>query len=341
MLPFPAGRCIMAYMEITRRRFLETAALTGAAAQAALGADIDQKTGMPTRVLGRTGALVSILAFGSGSRFLMYKEEDKALEALNRALDLGITYIDTAYGYGNGASETRVGKVLKARGRKGLWLATKINKRKADEAMPIIEGSLKRLQTDHVDLLHIHALGDEDDLAQVEAKDGVLQLLHKLRDQKVVRFIGITSHQNPVVLKTALERHDFDCTQMALNAAMVGMANAPGGFKMNEQHGGANSFQSLALPVANRKKMGVIAMKVFAQEHLSGKATPEQLIRYSLSLPVTACVVGMPKPDYIEENIRIAKAFQPLPKGEMDALSKRLAVHRAGIERFFAHHVDC
>src|SRR6266851_9579334 len=101
-------------MSISRRRFLGTTALGGLAVNSAVAAKIG-KNGLPTRVLGRTGARVSILAMGGGSRFLMYKEEDKALEALNRAFDLGITYMDTAYGYGNGVSEERVGKALKGR----------------------------------------------------------------------------------------------------------------------------------------------------------------------------------------------------------------------------------
>src|SRR5688572_30658233 len=110
-------------MSISRRGFIASAAVTGLA----VGAEK-----MPTRTLGKTGAKVSILVFGSGSRFLMYKEEEKALEALNKALDMGITYVDTAFGYGNGVSEERVGKVLKARGRKGIFLATKVQKRNGD-----------------------------------------------------------------------------------------------------------------------------------------------------------------------------------------------------------------
>src|ERR671927_824009 len=113
-------------MSISRRKFLGSTALTGMAAPALIGAEVDNKSGMPTRVLGKTGARVSILAFGCGSRFLAYKDEDEALAALNRALDQGITYVDTAYGYGNGKSEERVGKVMATR-RKQVWLATKIN----------------------------------------------------------------------------------------------------------------------------------------------------------------------------------------------------------------------
>jgi len=221
--------------------------------------------------------------------------------------------------------------------RNSIWLATKVSARKGDEAQRIIEGSLKRLQTDHVDLLHIHSLTDENDLATIEAADGVLKVVQKMKEQKVARFIGITSHTDPAVLKSALERHEFDCTQMALNAAKAGMAKGVSGY--GESH--PNSFQSLALPVANRKNMGVIAMKVFAQEQLNGKAPVEQLISYSLSLPVTACVVGMPKMEYVEENIRVAKAFKPMPPDQMRRLSDELAgAHKASIDRFFADHVD-
>lgn len=314
-------------MSISRREFLEATALGGLAATSASGAG----NALPTRVLGRTGVRVSILAFGSGSRFLAYKQEEKGLEALNRALDLGVTYVDTAIVYGNGQSEEWVGKVMKARGQ-GIFLATKVGARGADQAMRTIEASLKRLQR-NPDLIHIHNLADEKDLAAIEAKDGVLNVLHKLRDQKVIRFVGITCHANPAALKTALERHDFDCTQMALNAALgkggSGSTPAPGA-----------SFEETALPVAVRKKMGIIAMKVLAQDKLAGAAPVEKLIRYSMSLPVTAVVIGMPKLEYIEQNTGLARDFKPLPPEEMRSLSGKLSSQRAALERFFRHHVD-
>jgi uncharacterized protein len=318
---------------ISRRRFIETAAAGTVAAQT-LTAQTDKKTGMPMRTLGKTGAKVSVVAFGCGSRWLAYKEEDKAHEALTKALDLGVTYIDTAFAYGKGQSETWVGKLMPQR-RKSVWLATKLDARGYDDAQRLLEGSLKRLQTDHVDLLHIHSLTSEDDLKAIEA--GVLKVVQKAKEQKMARFIGITCHTDPAVLKTALERHDFDCTQMALNAARAGMAKGISGF--GESH--PNSFESLALPVANRKNMGVIAMKIFAQEQLNGKAPVEKLISYSLSLPVSSAVLGMPKLEFIEENIKVAKAFQPMPKNEMMRLSGELAgAHKASIDRFFADHVD-
>jgi predicted aldo/keto reductase-like oxidoreductase len=326
-------------MSLSRRRFLSGTGVGVAAVGAALRAEgKPAATKLPTRVLGKTGVRVSILAMGGGSRFLMYKDEDKALEALNRAFDLGITYMDTAYGYGNGQSEERVGKVMKDR-RKGIFLATKINKRNGDEAMKILEGSLKRLQTDHLDLIHIHDLKGEDDLAAAEAKDGVLAVLRKLRDQKVTRFIGVTSHTDPQVLKTALERHDFDCTQMALNAALVGMKSGAKGMVPNPDM--KWSFETVALPVAQAKKMGIIAMKIFGQEALVGAAPAEKLLYYSLSLPVTTAVVGMPRPEHIDENVKLVQAYKALPRTEMRSLSKELSEkYKLALDRQLHHHHD-
>src|SRR5208337_2254759 len=170
--------------DFSRRKFLGSLAAGGAA-----GANLPWLTGLasaaegslPHRTLGQTGAKVSILAFGCGSRFLMYKDEDQALEVLNHAIDLGIDYIDTAYGYGDGESETRVGKVMATR-RKQVWLATKIADRTRDAFMARLEGSLKRLQTDHVDLVHIHSLRHADDLAKIEAPDGALKGLLEAKE---------------------------------------------------------------------------------------------------------------------------------------------------------------
>jgi len=282
-------------MTCSRREFIQSTALTALSSASLFASEVNRK-GMPQRTLGRTGAQVSILAFGCGSRFLMYKEEDEALAALNLALERGITYLDTAADYQDGLSE------------------------------------------DKIDLIHIHSLAGADDLAKIEAPDGVLKRLYQLRDQKVTRAIGITSHTDPHVLKAALEHNDFDCTQMALNAARAGMAKPDGGFGMTRLQ---QSFETVALPAARQKNMGVVAMKIFAQDGLVDKAPVEKLIRYSLSLPVSAVVIGMPKVSHIEENVALAKDFQKLGKGEMRDLSDRLAAdHKAELDRLFADHVD-
>jgi predicted aldo/keto reductase-like oxidoreductase len=317
--------------DLSRRKFLGRLGL-GAAAGAGLPllqdlakAAPDAAPLLPHRTLGRTGARVSILAFGCGSRFLMYKEEDEALAALNRAIDLGITYVDTAYAYGDGKSETRVGKVMASR-RKEVFLATKIPDRTRDDFLRRLEGSLKRLQVDYVDLVHLHSLGREDDLAKIEAPGGALEGMHEARKRKMARFIGMTSHTDGAVLAKAIERHDLDCTQMALNASRNG------------------HFEELALPAARRKKLGIIAMKVTGQEFLlgsePGKATVDDLLHYSMSLPVTAAVIGMQREEFITHNVELARNFSPLKKAEMDRLRRELAPLREGLEKKLVGHLD-
>lgn len=293
---------------------------------------------MPTREFGSTGSRISVLGMGCGSRLLSYKEQGKAVEALHKAMDLGVRYIDTAFSYGNGTSETWVGAAIQGR-RKELWITTKVQERDGDKAMAIMEGSLKRLGVSQVDLIHIHSLLNADDLAKIEAKGGVLEALYKARAQKMTRFIGVTSHTDPRTLATALERHDFDCTQMALNAALVGMMNGKDGMVINKGLGDA--FEKIALPVALKKKMGVTAMKVYAQEGLVGAAPLESLFRYALTLPVAGAVVGMPKLEQIPENVKFAKTYRPFGPAEMRDLSTKLSrEHKARLDAFFASHVD-
>src|SRR5215475_4860954 len=298
--------------DISRREFLENLGL-GAAAGAGLlltkeQAGAENASGkLPSRTLGRTGAKVSILAFGCGSRFLMYKDQDSAAAILNRAIDSGITYLDTAFAYGDGKSESRVGQVMATR-RKEVWLATKIPDRTRDGFLRRLEASLKRLRVDQVDLVHMHSLGQADDLAKIEAPDGAMKGALEAREQKMARFIGMTSHTNGEVMAQAIRHNDLDCVQMALNASRNG------------------HFEEVALPAAKKKNLGVIAMKITGQEFLltSGKAPMSSLLRYSMSLPVTTAVVGMPQIEMLEQNIATARTFSPLTGDEMDRLRRDL-----------------
>lgn len=316
--------------DLSRRKFLErmgltTAGLTLSRLPDPAAAQPPAGSPLPLRTLGRTNAKVSILAFGCGSRFLMYEDEENATAALNRAIDLGITYLDTAYGYGDGKSETRVGKVMATR-RKEVWLATKILDRTRDAFLKRLEGSLVRLRTDHVDLVHIHSLGQAEDLKKIEAPDGALKGLLEAREQKLARFIGMTSHTNGEVLATAIQRHDLDCVQMALNASRNGR------------------FEQVALPAARAKNLGIIAMKVTGQEFLlgsaSGKADIDSLLHYSLSLPVTTAVVGMPRLDMLDHNTTVARNFSPLSDDDMNRLRQQLAPSRADLEHRLSGHLD-
>jgi hypothetical protein len=316
--------------QISRREFLErSGAMMGAVAAMpvlfAAAAPADAAVMIPRRALGRTGVSVSILAMGCGSRFLAFPAE-QATSVLEKAVGLGIDYLDTAADYGKGESETRVGRFLATR-RRDVFLATKVPpaSRTRDGALREVEASLKRLQTDHVDLLHLHGLQDEADLATIEAADGALKALYQLREQKVARFIGMTSHADGAVMARAIERHDLDCVQMAMNPAR------------------ALRFEELALPAANRKNLGVILMKVTGQDTLlgNGKAETASLLRYAWSLPISAAVCGMPKLEFLEANAAAARAFAaPYSPGEMDRLRKQYAVQTVAMARFFAHHQD-
>jgi aryl-alcohol dehydrogenase-like predicted oxidoreductase len=313
--------------KVSRREFLERSGL--AASVAALPAIASPRAAqaagaLPHRVLGRTGVSVPILAMGCGSRFLMYPA-DQASAVLEKAIGLGITYLDTAIDYGKGESETRVGRVMATR-RKDVFLATKVptRARTRDAALREVDESLKRLQTDHVDLLHLHSLGNDEDLARMEAPDGALKALYALRDQKVARFIGMTSHTDGAVMAKAIERNDLDCVQMAMNPAR------------------ALRFEELALPAAKKKDLGVILMKVTAQEKLLGPGgtDPAALLRYGWSLPVATVVCGMPKLEFLEANVASARAFTPMPPADMDGLRSQLGAKQVALEQFFARHHD-
>lgn len=329
----------MSRNRVNRRDFIETAATSAALTVAALStastaaaeespAAVPAAPKLPQRTLGRTGASVPVIAFGCGSRFLTYRDEAEALRVLNHVLDSGITYLDTAAGYGDGLSETRVGMVMKTR-RRETWLATKVpeSARTRDAALRAVEQSLKRLQTDHVDLLHLHSLKTQDDLDRIEAPEGALKALYELREQKVARHIGMTSHTDGAVMARAIERNDLDCVQMAMNPA------------------GALKFEELALPAAKKKNLGVILMKVTAQDKLvgggNGRADIGALLRYALSLPISTAVIGMPQMSFIDQNIAVAREFRPMSAAEMNELRQRIApVAQAKLESYFRRHRD-
>ncbi len=331
---------------LSRREFI------GAAAGAAVASGAITSP-LPLRAFGRTGERLPILAIGCGNRlWAAYVQEERGLEALNLAFDMGIRYFDTAQGYGNGISETWVGKANKGR-RNEVMLATKTGARKYDDVLARCEESLKRLQTDHLDVYHIHGLNYEEEVDQIEAL-GTVRALRRLRDEKVIRFMGVTSHTDPTALAKALDRYDFDVTQVAVNAGLQG--RSPDGAGYWKKGGNSDlfgepiapkpypgeSFQDIALPVAVRKNIAVIGMKTTGQESLvgdgSGKASGEQLIRYALSLPVSMVSVGMPKLDFIRRNVALAKSFQPMPKSEMDSLSTRLSqANKMALDYHFHH----
>ncbi|MBI5580622.1 MAG: aldo/keto reductase [Deltaproteobacteria bacterium] len=316
---------------MTRRRFLICStgiAALGVGCSSSLSPLLEQcamKSGLPQRTLGNTGVQVSLLAFGCGSVFLKgYPSDDKAQEVLEWALNSGINYFDTAHNYGNGESERRLGLFIKGR-REKVFLVTKIESRDSNNFMRQFELSLKRLQTDRVDLLHIHGLHNFEDLSKIGAHGGVYDCLVKLKNQKAAKLIGFSCHTDGEVAEKAIEQLDFDCCMLQLNAANIG------------------EFEKKALPAALNKKMGILAMKATAQGKLLEEAPGgrlESLLHYVWSLPVSSIVLGMPKMEMAKQNVELAKNIMLMGETEIITLRDRLSSYRPYLEKFFRHHSD-
>jgi aryl-alcohol dehydrogenase-like predicted oxidoreductase len=309
-----------------RREFVKT---VGALSVAGLGLDvrgaIDDAKRVPRRPLGGTGVEVSVLALGGviGMQLPPSPDHDPCALA-EQALDLGITYFDTAPSYNSGQSETNYGPVV-ARRRSEVFLATKTGDRSYDGTRRSIEQSLKRLRTDHVDLLQIHGVSDRDDLAAWGKPGGVVSALRKLRDEKVVRFLGLTGHDSAEALRRAIEMYEFDTLLTTLNPVSR-----------------RRPFRDDLLAAANRKQMGVIAMKVMGggngclvagnplrkvlrpyHDETDHQVEPSALIRYSLGLPVSTAVIGVANPSQLSANVAVAHE-SPLDSAERRELERLL-----------------
>src|ERR1700722_12804961 len=214
---------------------------------------------MPTRNLGKTGYKVGIFSLGGQASLERGNNFDVAVPIIERALDLGVNYIDTSsiYGGPDRWSEQYVGRVMKNR-RNEAFLATKTKERTRDASMRMIEKSLNLLQTDHVDLWQLHDIGTITDINEIFAKGGAMEALLEARDQKIVRYLGITGHYRPDALMEAIHRYPFDTILMAVNAA-------------DPHH---YSFSEQLLPLAVEKQMGIVGMKVPARGRILSSWTP-------------------------------------------------------------------
>jgi aryl-alcohol dehydrogenase-like predicted oxidoreductase len=279
-----------------------------------------QKQKIPQRQLGKTGVSVPILAVGGGSAFMAMSDEE-AERFLWRALELGLTYWDTAHSYGNGGSETRMGRVLKTE-RKRVFLATKTAARTYNEAMRQVELSLKRLQTDRIDLIQMHNWQTNDDPVAIGKKDGVLTALRKLRDEKVVRFIGLTGHTTPEGMRKVLELYDdIDTVLIPINPAQP-------------------DFETTIVPIAQKKGVAVLAMKVTGRRSLLGKTEATELLRYAWSAPIATAVVGMTGIKILEANFQLALQFEPMSEPERVKLRQRMVSMRNHLPYLAAHYRD-
>lgn len=257
---------------------------------------------METRPLGRTGEMMPILSLGC--QRLVDEEgcsEEQAVAILNTAIDRGIRYFDTAYVYSAGQSESRVGLVAKDR-RKEMWIATKLFDPTAEGARRQLETSLKRLQTDHVDEWRMHDVMSFERLDAMTGKGGALETMLWARDQGMIRNISISGHTNPRVQIEALRRFPFDTVLCAVSALDHYIY----------------SFAEEFLPVAEEQNVGVIGMKVFAYNRLTFCAA--DALRYSMSLPLTTCIVGCSTMEQLLFDLEVAENFEPLRTPERHTL---------------------
>ena len=340
--------------KINRREFIGgtvAATLAMAAGTAMASADPEQQSkrksvkdlpynprthkAMPTRNLGKTGYQVGIFSLGGQATVETKGKEKESVAIISRAIDLGVNYIDTAAGYGDGVSEINIGQVLRDR-RTEVFQTSKTADRTYDGSMGLLEKSLKQLQTDHLDLWQLHNLRRQDELDQIFSKDGAMKALLKAHEDGMVRFLGVTGHYEPLILKQALDRFDFDTILMAVNAADTHYL----------------SFKRYLLPIAQQKGIGIIGMKLATRGRMlstwapppldqqperlrtpkPGTITMKESLYYNCTLPVSTNIVGVDTIEQLEENVKWASEFSPLSSEQMEEIEyKTLPIVRQGL----------
>jgi len=303
-------------VKVTRREFLSWAGK-------ALGAMVFAKTAdragwaapgssgqvLPTRPLGRTGHAVTLFSLGGEGILRTTGRMREAVPVIRRALELGVNYFDTAPAYQQ--SQDYLGEGLQG-DREKIFLTSKTHERSRDGSLKLLENSLRRLKTSHLDLWQLHDLREMSELDEIFSKDGAIRAVEEAKAQKKIRFVGITGHTAPDVLIEAARRYPFDTALVAINPA-----DRP-----------RLSFIEEFLPVAEEKGMGVIAMKVMAHGSLLEdpvRLTPAEAMGYALGQPaVSTALIGCSTPEEVEQNAAAVAGFRPLPPEELSRLEERV-----------------
>jgi aryl-alcohol dehydrogenase-like predicted oxidoreductase len=268
--------------------------------------------------LGRTGQEVTLLGLGGEGVLRTHGRTAEAVAVIDRALDRGITYCDTAPAYSS--SQDYYGAALGER-RRNIFLASKTHDRTRDGALRLLDNSLQRLRTDHLDLWQLHDLRTLTDLNQIFARNGAIEAMIQARNEGRVRFLGITGHHDPEILLEAMKRFDFDTVLVALNAADVHRL----------------SFLQTVLPEAARRGLGVIGMKVCAAGLLvgPGRLTIDEAMGYVLSQPgVSLVIIGCSSPEEVDENVRAAAQFRPFEEAQLRTLEERTRRHTSAFTSY-------
>ncbi|MDQ1473667.1 MAG: uncharacterized protein QOJ99_5147 [Bryobacterales bacterium] len=275
------------------------------------------ETTIVQRTLGNTGIRVSALALG-GHHLGNTKSEAESLQIINGALDGGITTFDNCWEYHLGATELMLGKALKGKRDKAVVM-TKVctHGRDKDLAMQMLEQSLRRLQTDHLDIWQIHGVSFYNDPELFIRPNGAAEALTLAKKQGKVRAVGFTGHKDPRIHMAMLEtKYPFDTCQ----------------FPLNPMDANFRSFEQTVLPECNRRGIGVLSMKPMGGTGdmvTSGAVTAEECLRYAMSLPVATTIAGVEKIEVLQQNLSVATSFQPMSATEMQALRDRAKAHAA------------
>ena len=296
---------------VTRREFLEL----GVAATLAAGAEeltwaAENRSDIPQRTLGRTGEKISMVGLG-GYHIGSQKDEQESIRIIRTALDNGINFLDNCWDYNGGNSEVRMGKALRDGYRQRAFVMTKIDGRTKKAAAQQLEESLRRLQTDRIDLLQFHEIIRMEDPERVFAAGGGMEAVVEAQKVGKVRYIGFTGHKSPDIHLKMLETADahqfhFDAVQMPLNV-------------MDAHY---NSFEKKVLPVLVKKEIGVLGMKPMgAGIILSSKTVePIECLHYAMSLPTSVVITGCDSVALVEQALKAARTFQPLSETQVAAL---------------------
>ena len=308
---------------VDRRTFLHSTGVTAAAVVTSTSADSKAKetpvlAQLPTRMLGKTGFQATLLGLGGEHAFSLSNNDAVAEEIVHTALELGVNYFDTAEQYY--PSEKYLGQALEGR-RAQVYLSTKIDSRDPEEALPLIHRSLTLLRTTYLDNLSIHRVRNAADVERLTKKGGLVDLLQRLKDEGVVRNIGITGHYEADALLEMIRRVELDTVLLPVNAA--------------DDH--FQPFRAVRQE-AKRRNMGVIAMKVSGRGRLfkeCGFTEMDPLLTYALSQDdVDIAIVGIDNVSQLRDNARIVRDFRPMPLSEQRRLQEQLRPH-AEIASFY------
>jgi len=267
-----------------------------------------EKNILPKRPLGKTGEEISILGLGGEGIFRTHDQEEEAVALIRRALDLGITYFESARAYAN--SESYYGMALQER-RRDIFLASKSHERNGDGALKHLEITLKNMKTDFLDLWMIHDVRSPKDVEEIFAPRGAIKAFEVAKRNKLARFIGISGHRNPTILSRAIDLFPFDVVLLPVNPA--------------EPH--YWSFLEAVLPKVVNKGMGILGMKTLSRgvcAKIFGNESIETFLRFALTQSISAAVVGCETIDQLEMDVRIAQSFQPMDQQEQNVLISRV-----------------